>query len=64
MNFNFKEYQAIEEEVDALYSALETARTFSEAEGIQRKIDILENRLSRLLPTNENELYTEEEDEY
>jgi len=58
---NLNDYMALEAQVEALYTDLEQARTTSEADGIQRKIDILEFKIENILNIDNNRYVEEEE---
>lgn len=59
---NLNEYLKAEDELDSLYDSLEQSQSESEADGILRRIDILETRVSRYL--DESPRTKTEEEEY
>lgn len=58
---NLSEYMTLQAQLEDLYTDLERARTDSEADGIQRKIDIIELRVDEILNVD-NDRYIEEEE--
>lgn len=60
---NLSEYMSLQAQLEDLYTDLERAKTDSEADGIQRKIDIIEIRVDEILNID-NDRYIEEEQEY
>lgn len=57
---NFKDYLKAEEEIESLHEMLEQSQSESEAEGILRKIHILEIRVAKYL---DEETYSQKEEE-
>lgn len=61
---NLNEYIAVEEELERLYTLLESVKTDSEADGILRRADLLEKRISDYLEEDTYILKPTEEEEY
>ena len=60
---NLSEYMSLQDQLEDLYTDLELAKKDSEADGIQRKIDIIELRVDEILDIDNNR-YIEEQEEY
>ena len=61
---NLNEYIAAEEELERLYNLLEDTESDSEADGILRRADLLERRISEYLEEDKYILRNTEDDEY
>jgi hypothetical protein len=55
------DYIKAEEELDSLYDTLENAQSESEADGILRRIEIIETRISKYFEEEPLTRHTEEE---
>lgn len=60
---NLSEYMSLQAQLEDLYTDLELAKNDSEADGIQRKIDIIELKVDEILNIDNNR-YIEEQEEY
>lgn len=61
---NLNEYITAEEELERLYTLLENIENDSEADGILRRVDLLERRISEYLEEDKYILKYTEEEEY